>query len=83
MSIDKFIEAFGFLTNYLGLDENSFYEINGTYLIIYRENDDFTDIEKCKIEKWVESRVNSIGKFFDEYKIEENRITFKNLLWQE
>jgi hypothetical protein len=79
MSINKFIQDFGLLTNYLGLDESSFYYINGTYLIIYRENDDFTDVEKYKIEEWIESR----DKFFDEYKIEENRITFKNLSWQQ
>ena len=76
--ICKFIESFGLL-NYLGLDESSFYYINGTYLIIYRENDDFTDVERYKIEEWIESR----DKFFDEYKIEENRITFKNISWQD
>jgi len=77
--LEKFIEAFSCLTNYLGLDENSFYYINGTYLIIYRDLLDFTNVEKSRIEQWIESR----DKFFDEYKIEENRITFKNLSWQE
>jgi hypothetical protein len=83
MSINKFVEAFGFLTHYLGLDESSFYYINGTYLIIYRENDDFTDVEKCRIEEWIEKWIERKGKFFDEYKIEENRITIKNLSWQD
>ena len=79
MSIDKFIQAFDCLANYLGLDDSSLYYINGTYLIIYRESNDFTDIEKNRIHEWIESR----DKFFDEYKIEENRITFKNLSWQD
>lgn len=79
MSIDKFIEAFGFLANYLGLDENSFYEINGTYLIVYRENDDFSEIEKHRIKIWADNHRTN----FEEYKIEENRIIFKNLSWQQ
>jgi hypothetical protein len=77
--LEKFIEAFNSLSTYLALDENSFYYINGTYTIIYRDSFDFTNVEKSKIEQWIESR----DKFFEEYKIEENRITFKNLSWQE
>jgi hypothetical protein len=73
MSLDRFIELFSqsYLFYYLGLDENCFYKINENWLIVFREKYDFTHIEKYQIQNWLGNRF--------EYKIEENRITFKNI----
>lgn len=71
-NFNKLIEAF-YIKDNLKIDENSFYLINDIYLIVFRENDDFTNTEKLQIEHWAKNHKN----LFENYKIEENRITFK------